>query len=36
MTHIIEDIRLDAIKLLDLWVNTIPEAITGKFWKRVT
>ncbi|KAI8334562.1 Rix1 complex component [Chlamydoabsidia padenii] len=36
MTHIMEDIRLDAIKLLDFWVNTVPEAITGKFWKRIS
>jgi hypothetical protein len=35
MTHIMEDIRLDAIKFLDLWVNIVPEAITGKFWRRV-
>ncbi|KAI8097470.1 Rix1 complex component [Halteromyces radiatus] len=36
MTHIMEDIRLDAIKLLDLWVGMVPEAVIGKFWKRIS
>lgn len=35
MTHIMEDIRLDAIKLLDIWVSILPDAVTSKFWTRV-
>ncbi|CAO3637389.1 unnamed protein product [Cunninghamella echinulata] len=35
MTHIMEDIRLDAIKLLDIWVSLLPDAVTSKFWTRI-
>ncbi|KAG0184060.1 hypothetical protein DFQ28_000212 [Apophysomyces sp. BC1034] len=36
MTHIFEDIRLDAIKLADLWVEIAPDVIVSKFWDRFT
>ncbi|CAO3596071.1 unnamed protein product [Absidia cylindrospora] len=36
MTHIIEDIVLMPSNSSNLWVNTVPEAITGKFWKRIS
>ncbi|CAO3642235.1 unnamed protein product [Cunninghamella blakesleeana] len=35
MTHIMEDIRLDAIKLLDIWITILPDEIVNKFWKRI-
>ncbi|KAI8384700.1 Rix1 complex component [Radiomyces spectabilis] len=35
MTHIFEEVRLDAIKLLDLWVEIAPNVIVTKFWERV-
>ncbi|KAI8647896.1 Rix1 complex component [Parasitella parasitica] len=36
MTHIFEDVRLDAIKLMDLWIQIAPDIIVSKFWNRVT
>ncbi|KAF7731726.1 hypothetical protein EC973_008898 [Apophysomyces ossiformis] len=36
MTHIFEDIRSDAIKLADLWVEIAPEFIVSRFWDRFT
>jgi pre-rRNA-processing protein IPI1 len=36
MTHIFEDVRLDAIKLMDLWIQIAPDVIVSKFWNRVT
>ncbi|CEP16803.1 hypothetical protein [Parasitella parasitica] len=36
MTHIFEDVRLDAIKLMDLWIQIAPNVIVSKFWTRVT
>ncbi|KAL0086680.1 Rix1 complex component [Phycomyces blakesleeanus] len=35
MTHIFEDIRLDAIRLIDLWVDIAPEVLVSKFWDTV-
>ncbi|KAG2235918.1 hypothetical protein INT48_008221 [Thamnidium elegans] len=36
MTHIFEDVRLDAVKLMDLWIQIAPEIVVSKFWNRVT
>ncbi|CAO0792684.1 unnamed protein product [Mucor circinelloides] len=36
MTHIFEDVRLDAVKLMDLWIQIAPDVIVSKFWNRVT
>lgn len=36
MTHIFEDVRLDAVKLMDLWIDIAPNVIVSKFWNRVT
>ncbi|KAI9310839.1 Rix1 complex component, partial [Dichotomocladium elegans] len=35
MSHIYEDIRNDAVKLMDLWVDTAPEIIATRYWDRV-
>lgn len=35
MTHIFEDIRIDAIQLMDLWVDLLPEVLVSKFWGKV-
>lgn len=35
MTHIFEDVRLDAVKLMDLWIQIAPDVIVTKFWSRV-
>ena len=36
MSHIFEDVRLDAVKLMDLWVNLASTAVVDKFWNKVT
>ncbi|KAI7861883.1 hypothetical protein BDF14DRAFT_1897792 [Spinellus fusiger] len=36
MTHIYEDVRLDAIRLIDLWVTIAPDVLVIKHWDRVT
>ncbi|KAI7905295.1 uncharacterized protein BX663DRAFT_484579 [Cokeromyces recurvatus] len=36
MTHIFEDIRLDAVKLMNLWIQIAPDIVVTKFWGRVT
>ncbi|CAG8600609.1 8604_t:CDS:10 [Paraglomus brasilianum] len=35
MTHIHEDIRTDAIKYLDIWLNLAPDVVTNGFWKKI-
>ncbi|KAI8385752.1 Rix1 complex component [Blakeslea trispora] len=35
MTHIFEDVRLDAVKLMDLWIQIAPEMVVTKFWTRI-
>ena len=35
MTHIYEDIRIDAIKFMELWLNIAPDIIVDGFWQRV-
>ncbi|ORZ03535.1 Rix1 complex component [Syncephalastrum racemosum] len=35
MTHIFEDIRIDAIQLMDIWVDLLPEVLVSKFWAKV-
>ncbi|RUS34958.1 hypothetical protein BC938DRAFT_477408 [Jimgerdemannia flammicorona] len=35
ITHIQEDIRSDAIKFMDLWIDVAPEVVVGRFWKKV-
>ncbi|KAI9268341.1 Rix1 complex component [Phascolomyces articulosus] len=35
MTHIFEDIRLDAVKLMDLWVKLSPETVVDRFWNKI-
>ncbi|CAI2181828.1 19975_t:CDS:10 [Funneliformis geosporum] len=35
MTHIYEDIRVDAIKFMELWLNIAPDIIVDGFWQRV-
>lgn len=35
MTHIFEDVRLDAVKIMDLWIQIAPDVIVSKFWNRV-
>ncbi|KAI8976044.1 hypothetical protein BDB01DRAFT_728363, partial [Pilobolus umbonatus] len=35
MTHILEDIRVDAVKLMDIWTHIAPDIIVTKFWNRV-
>ncbi|CDH55784.1 uncharacterized conserved protein [Lichtheimia corymbifera JMRC:FSU:9682] len=35
MSHIFEDIRNDAVKLMDLWVSLAPEVVVSRFWNRV-
>ncbi|RUS22335.1 hypothetical protein BC937DRAFT_89635 [Endogone sp. FLAS-F59071] len=34
ITHIHEDIRLDAIKFMDLWIDIAPQMVVGRFWKK--
>ncbi|KAI9481029.1 MAG: hypothetical protein EXX96DRAFT_617995 [Benjaminiella poitrasii] len=36
MTHIFEDIRLDAVKLMNLWIEIAPNVVVSKFWGRIT
>ncbi|KAI8971431.1 Rix1 complex component [Mycotypha africana] len=36
MTHIFEDVRLDAVKLMDLWIKMTPDIVVSKFWNRIT
>lgn len=36
MSHIFEDIRNDAVKLMDLWVSLAPEVVVSRFWNRVS
>ncbi|KAI8886564.1 hypothetical protein K501DRAFT_243995 [Backusella circina FSU 941] len=36
MTHIFEDVRLDAVKLMDLWIQITPDIVVSKFWNRIT
>ncbi|CAG8653340.1 3912_t:CDS:2, partial [Paraglomus occultum] len=35
MTHIHEDIRTDAIKFMDIWLNLAPDVVTIGFWKKI-
>ncbi|KAI8139489.1 Rix1 complex component [Fennellomyces sp. T-0311] len=35
MSHIFEDVRLDAVKLMDLWVDVAPETVVDKFWDKI-
>ncbi|KAG2216970.1 hypothetical protein INT45_011876, partial [Circinella minor] len=35
MSHIFEDVRLDAVKLMDLWVNLASAAVVDKFWNKI-
>lgn len=35
MTHIFEDVRNDAVKIMDLWVKVAPDVVRGKFWDKV-
>ncbi|CAG8479517.1 434_t:CDS:10 [Funneliformis mosseae] len=35
MTHIYEDIRVDAIKFMEIWLNIAPDIIVDGFWQRV-
>lgn len=36
MTHIFEDVRTDAVKFLNLWIQIAPETVVSKFWNRIT
>ncbi|KAI8059528.1 hypothetical protein BC940DRAFT_313503 [Gongronella butleri] len=35
LTHIMEDIRMDGVKLLDLWLDLVPDVISTKYWQRL-
>ncbi|KAI9496682.1 hypothetical protein BDB00DRAFT_758106, partial [Zychaea mexicana] len=35
MSHIFEDVRLDAVKLMDLWVDLASETVVDKFWNKI-
>ncbi|KAI8578021.1 hypothetical protein K450DRAFT_249529 [Umbelopsis ramanniana AG] len=35
ITHIYEDVRADAIKFMDLWIDLAPEFIVSRYWDKV-
>lgn len=35
MTHIFEDVRLDAVKFMNLWIQIAPDVVVSKFWNRI-
>ncbi|KAM3583048.1 rRNA processing protein [Umbelopsis sp. WA50703] len=35
ITHIYEDVRADAIKFMDLWIELAPDFIVSKYWDKV-
>jgi len=36
MTHILEDIREDALKFMDLWVTAGGQIVVNGFWDKVS
>ncbi|CAG8574334.1 108_t:CDS:10 [Ambispora gerdemannii] len=35
MTHIYEDIKIDALKFMDIWLSIAPEVVVNGFWDKV-
>ncbi|CAG8451772.1 10250_t:CDS:10, partial [Acaulospora morrowiae] len=35
MTHIYEDIRIDAIKFVEIWLSVAPDIVVDGFWRKI-
>ncbi|ORX63215.1 hypothetical protein DM01DRAFT_1331283 [Hesseltinella vesiculosa] len=35
LTHIMEDIRMDGTKLLEIWIDLVPEIVCTNYWQRI-